>query len=59
MRHLGNYVIRLAKMVSLSHPPTPMSPIIRFDLPSAAPQVDHPREERREVGVPERHTWTL
>ena len=36
-----------------------MSRILRFDQPASAPTVDHPREARREVGVPERHTWTL
>jgi uncharacterized protein len=36
-----------------------MSRTIRFDPPASAPEVDHPREERREQGCPERHTWTL
>lgn len=30
-----------------------------FEQPSTSPVVDHPRMERREVGAPERHTWTL
>lgn len=36
-----------------------MPSIIRFDLPATAPETDHPREERREVGNPERRTWML
>jgi uncharacterized cupin superfamily protein len=36
-----------------------MQAIIRFDPPSGPPEVDHPREERREVGAPRRETWTL
>lgn len=36
-----------------------MNPIIRFDPPATAPVVDQPRAERREVGAPERLTWTL
>jgi hypothetical protein len=35
-------------------------PLIRtFQQPDTLPVVDHPRVERREVGAPERHTWTL
>ena len=33
--------------------------MIRVDLPSNPPEVDHPREERREVGCPERRNWVL
>ena len=34
--------------------------VIRFDpAPSTAPEIDHPRAERREVGDPERRTWVL
>ena len=34
--------------------------VIRFDpAPTAAPEIDHPRPERREVGDPERRTWVL
>lgn len=34
--------------------------LIRFDAtPAAAPEIDHPRAERREVGDPERRTWVL
>lgn len=34
--------------------------VIRFDpAPAAAPEIDHPRPERREVGDPERRTWVL
>lgn len=33
--------------------------VVRFDSPSAAPVVDFPREDRREVGCPRRETWTL
>jgi uncharacterized cupin superfamily protein len=36
-----------------------MPAILRFDPPSTAPETDHPREERREVGNPERRTWML
>ena len=36
-------------------PPT----ITRFDLPSTPPEIDFPREERREIGAPERRTWVL
>ncbi|MFZ2987555.1 cupin domain-containing protein [Ideonella sp.] len=36
-----------------------MSRIIRFDLPDVAPERDQPRPERREVGAPDRSTWTL
>src|SRR5207237_3047741 len=38
---------------------SPMASIVKFDLPAAAPEIDFPREERREVGVPERRTWVL
>jgi uncharacterized cupin superfamily protein len=34
-------------------------PIVRFDTPAAEPAIDHPRADRREVGNPERRTWTL
>ena len=30
-----------------------------FEQPATPPVVDQPRVERREVGAPERHTWTL
>lgn len=33
--------------------------MIRIDLPSTPPDIDFPREERREVGCPERRTWVL
>ncbi|HEX7638874.1 MAG TPA: cupin domain-containing protein [Burkholderiaceae bacterium] len=33
--------------------------IVRFDLPATPPEIDHPREERREIGAPERRTWVL
>lgn len=33
--------------------------MIRIDLPATPPDIDHPREERREVGYPERRTWVL
>lgn len=36
-----------------------MPSILRFDPPDTAPEIDHPREERREVGNPERRTWML
>jgi len=36
-----------------------MTAILKFDLPATAPESDHPREERREVGNPERRTWML
>lgn len=36
-----------------------MTRIVRFDPPQTAPVIDHPRPERREIGNPERHTWTL
>lgn len=35
------------------------SAIVRFDAPGFAPVIDHPREDRREAGNPERRTWTL
>ena len=36
-----------------------MSSIVKFDKPSTAPDIDFPREERREIGAPERRTWVL
>lgn len=33
--------------------------IVRFDTPDTAPAIDHPREDRREVGCPRRETWML
>lgn len=34
--------------------------VIRFDpAPAFAPEIDHPRPERREEGDPERRTWVL
>ena len=36
-----------------------MTAIVKFDQPSTAPEIDFPREERREVGAPERRTWVL
>jgi len=33
--------------------------ITRFDPPATAPEIDYPREERREVGNPQRRTWVL
>jgi len=33
--------------------------IVRFDPPATAPEIDHPREDRREIGAPERRTWVL
>ncbi len=33
--------------------------ITKFDPPSTPPEIDHPREERREIGAPERRTWVL
>ena len=36
-----------------------MPSIVKFDPPAAAPEIDHPRAERREIGVPERRTWVL
>jgi uncharacterized cupin superfamily protein len=36
-----------------------MSAIVKFDPPSTPPEIDFPREERREVGAPERRTWVL
>ncbi|MFO1338698.1 MAG: cupin domain-containing protein [Burkholderiaceae bacterium] len=36
------------------------SSVVRFDpAPTTAPEVDHPRPERREVGDPERRSWVL
>ena len=36
-----------------------MTAIVKFDPPSTAPDIDFPREERREMGAPERRTWVL
>jgi len=36
-----------------------MSAIIKFDTPATAPDIDHPREERRVQGNPERRTWMV
>ena len=36
-----------------------MTAIVKFDPPSTAPEIDFPREERREIGAPERRTWVL
>ena len=36
-----------------------MASIVKFDPPSTAPDIDFPREERREIGAPERRTWVL
>ena len=36
-----------------------MPAIVRFDPPTGAPAIDHPRAERRESGNPKRRTWTL
>jgi len=36
-----------------------MTCIVKFDLPAAAPEIDHPRPERLERGNPARRTWTL
>jgi uncharacterized cupin superfamily protein len=33
--------------------------ITKFDLPATPPEIDHPREDRREIGAPERRTWVL
>jgi uncharacterized cupin superfamily protein len=33
--------------------------IVKFDPPATAPEIDFPREERRENGAPERRTWVL
>jgi uncharacterized protein len=34
--------------------------LIRFDdVPATDPVIDHPRPERRDIGNPERRTWTL
>ncbi len=34
-----------------------MPSILKFAPPTEAPDTDHPREDRREVGNPERRTW--
>jgi len=36
-----------------------MASIVKFDPPATAPEIDFPREERREIGAPERRTWVL
>ena len=36
-----------------------MKHITRFDPPTTPPEIDFPREERREVGAPERRTWMV
>jgi len=36
-----------------------MKTIVKFDPPSTPPEIDFPREERREIGAPERRTWVL
>ena len=36
-----------------------MSRIITFAQPATPPVLDQPRPERREVGAPQRETWTL
>ena len=36
-----------------------MASVLRFDLPATPPVTDQPRPERREVGAPQRSTWTL
>jgi uncharacterized cupin superfamily protein len=36
-----------------------MSAIVKFDPPATPPEIDHPREDRREIGAPERRTWML
>ena len=36
-----------------------MASIVKFDKPSTPPDIDFPREERREIGAPERRTWVL
>ena len=36
-----------------------MNAIVKFDPPATAPEIDFPREERREIGAPERRTWVL
>lgn len=36
-----------------------MARIVRFDPPGSVPAIDHPREDRREIGNPERRTWAL
>ncbi len=33
--------------------------ITKFDLPVGAPEIDHPRADRLEIGNPERRTWVL
>ena len=38
----------------MSHPV-----ITKFDQPATPPEIDFPREERREIGAPERRTWVL
>ena len=36
-----------------------MNRITKFDPPTTPPEIDHPREERREIGAPERRTWMV
>ena len=36
-----------------------MASIVKFDPPATPPEIDFPREERREIGAPERRTWML
>ena len=36
-----------------------MASIVKFDQPATPPEIDFPREERREIGAPERRTWVL
>jgi len=36
-----------------------MNRIVKFDLPAVAPEIDQPREDRREIGAPERRTWMV
>jgi uncharacterized cupin superfamily protein len=46
---------------STAKPPagTPMKRITTFDPPGTPPEIDFPREERREIGAPERRTWMV
>ena len=36
-----------------------MNRIVKFDPPAIPPEIDHPREDRREIGAPERRTWMV
>jgi uncharacterized cupin superfamily protein len=38
---------------------TAMKRITTFDQPASPPEIDYPREERRETGAPERRTWMI